>query len=211
MKNIIEILKDIGIEIPAEKLTDFNKAVSENYKTIAEHEKKIGKLEAERDAHKERAETAETTLKGFEGIDPEKVKDEIAEWQRKAETAEKDFKEKLEARDKEDALSKALEEYTFSSNAAKASVLSELQKRVTFTDGKLYGVSDVIKEIQSRDASAFVEKSVADNRAQFTTRTSTTPNTGTGMTRADIMGIKDRNERRAAMAKNLHLFNGGNE
>lgn len=211
MKNITDICKELGIEVPADKVSDLNKLVAENYKTVAEHDKKLAKLETERDGYKERAETAETTLKGFDGIDPAKLNEEIATWKKKAEDAETEFKNKIEAREKEDALSKALEDYEFSSTAAKTAVLSELRGAVTFKDGKLYGVSDVIKDIQSRDASAFVEKSVAGQKAQFTAPTSGKPNNGPGMTRAQIMAISDRAERRAAMAKNLHLFNGGNE
>ena len=36
MKNIHEILKEIGIEIPEDKKASFNTAVNENYKTVAE-------------------------------------------------------------------------------------------------------------------------------------------------------------------------------
>lgn len=211
MKNITDICKELGIEVPADKVSDLNKLVAENYKTVAEHEKKLTKLETERDGYKERAETAENTLKGFEGIDPEKLNDEIATWKKKAEDAEKDFQAKIEAREKEDALSKTLEDYEFSSVAAKNSVMAELRDNVRYKDGKLFGVADVIKDIQSRDASAFVDKSIAEKQARFTAPTSGNVNTGPGMSRADIMAIKDRNERRAAMAKNLHLFNGGNE
>ena len=44
MKNIIDICKDFGIEIPAGEHAEFNKAVAENYKTVAEHEKKVNRL-----------------------------------------------------------------------------------------------------------------------------------------------------------------------
>ena len=44
MKNIVEICKDFGIEIPADKLAEFNKAVAESYKTVAEFEKKVTRL-----------------------------------------------------------------------------------------------------------------------------------------------------------------------
>ena len=37
MQNILKILKEIGIEVPTEKEKGINKKVSENYKTIAEH------------------------------------------------------------------------------------------------------------------------------------------------------------------------------
>ena len=36
MKNIFEIMKDYGLEVPEDKKKDFEKAVLENYKTAAE-------------------------------------------------------------------------------------------------------------------------------------------------------------------------------
>lgn len=45
MVNIHEILKNIGIEIPEDKKTDFDKAITENYKTIAEVKKISDKLD----------------------------------------------------------------------------------------------------------------------------------------------------------------------
>ena len=38
MKNIYEILEDFGLEIPAEKKTDFEKAWKENYRTKSEYD-----------------------------------------------------------------------------------------------------------------------------------------------------------------------------
>ena len=43
MKNIYEILKDYGLEIPEEKKADFDKSWKENYRTKNEYDKvKIG-------------------------------------------------------------------------------------------------------------------------------------------------------------------------
>ena len=44
MKNIHTILSEIGITIPEDKKAEFDKAVAENYKTSAEHEKKVTRL-----------------------------------------------------------------------------------------------------------------------------------------------------------------------
>jgi DNA repair exonuclease SbcCD ATPase subunit len=88
MKNMIDICKDFGIEIPADKHAEFNKAVAENYKTVAEHEKKVNRLTDDLNAEKKRADTAEETLKGFEGIDPTKVNEEISKWKKQAEEAQ---------------------------------------------------------------------------------------------------------------------------
>ena len=69
MQNIIEILKDLGIEDPEDKTAELNKKVFENYKTAAEFTKKLQKVESERDTLQTRLDAAEETLKGFEGVD----------------------------------------------------------------------------------------------------------------------------------------------
>ena len=65
MKNIHEILKSYDIEIPEDKKADFDKVVTENYKTVAE----VTKLRESRDNYKSQLDTATTTLKEFEGVD----------------------------------------------------------------------------------------------------------------------------------------------
>ena len=39
MKNIHDILKNFGLEVPEDKKADFDKAWKENYRTKAEYEK----------------------------------------------------------------------------------------------------------------------------------------------------------------------------
>ena len=95
MQNIEAILKELGIEVPEDKKSDLTKKVSENYVTKVEHDKKISRAESDRDAWKEKAETAEETLKGFEGIDPTQVQKQIDDYKEKAEAAERDRDQKL--------------------------------------------------------------------------------------------------------------------
>ena len=45
MKNINEILKELGITVPEDKTAELQKLVAENYKTVAEFDKKVGRLE----------------------------------------------------------------------------------------------------------------------------------------------------------------------
>lgn len=107
MLNIHEILKGYGIEIPADKKADFDKTVTENYKTVAEVEKINEKLTKEINDHKETKKTLETTNKSFEELknsnaskeDWEKKYNELVETNRKA--AEE--KEKLERETRERA------------------------------------------------------------------------------------------------------------
>ena len=214
MQNIIEICKEYGLEVPVDKQSEFTKKVAENYLTKAEHEKKIGKLETDRDTWKEKAETAETTLKGFEGVDLDKVQKELADWKQKAADAEKNAQAQIYERDFSDALKAELESVKFSSEAAKRDVMSQIKAaELKLKDGKILGLSDLIEQIKKDDASAFVDEAQQQNeanRARFTQPAK--PGSGAkfgSMTKKDIMDIKDPTERQAAIAENLGLFGKG--
>ena len=110
MKNITEILSEYGITIPDDKQAGFNKVFAENYKTIVEHEKKVKRLTDDLEAEKKRAETAEETLKGFEGKDFEAITRERDEWKRKHDEAEAAHKQEQDEREFNDLLSAAIAE-----------------------------------------------------------------------------------------------------
>lgn len=212
MQNIIEICKEFGMEIPAEKQSELTKKVAENYVTKAEHEKKIGKLETDRDTWKEKAETAETTLKGFEGVDLETMKRDLAEWQKKAADAEKNAQAQIYERDFADALKTELESVKFTSESAKRDVMSQIKAaELNLKDGKILGLSDLIEQIKKTDASAFVDEQqerLEAGRARFTTAQK--PGSGAKtMTRDDILAIKDPHERQSKIAEHIDLFRKG--
>ena len=214
MQNIEAILAELGIEVPSDKKGDLTKKVSENYVTKAEHEKKIGKAETERDNWKSKAETAEETLKKFDGVDLETMQTELNTWKQKAETAEKDYEQKIYERDFSDALKTELESVKFSSDAAKRAVMSEIKESgLKLKDGKILGLSDLIGQIKERDASAFVDEKQEQARqqaARFTVPGTGRSTGGSGTTtKKDIMSIKDPTERQAAIAENLSLFGKG--
>lgn len=81
MKNIHEILKGYGIEIPDDKKADFDKAVSENYKTVAEVDKINDKFTKTTDKLKETEDTLETTTKAFEDLKNSNASKE--DWEKK--------------------------------------------------------------------------------------------------------------------------------
>lgn len=74
MKDIHSILSGIGLTVPEEKKADFDKALRENYKTVAE----VSKITTARDTYKSQLDTAQATLKSFEGVDVEKLQGEVA-------------------------------------------------------------------------------------------------------------------------------------
>ena len=110
MKNIHMILSELGIAIPEDKKADFDKAVAENYKTAAEFEKKVTRLNDDLAAEKKRADTAEETLKGFDGKDFDAIIKERDAWKQKHEEQEAAHKKEREDREFQEVLSGAISE-----------------------------------------------------------------------------------------------------
>lgn len=106
MKNITTILSELGITVPEDKTVDLNKAVAENYKTVAEYDKLNGKLTT----MTERATTAENTLKGFEGKDFDAITRERDEWKTKHDELIATHQKEADEREFGEALSAAISE-----------------------------------------------------------------------------------------------------
>lgn len=170
--NIIEKLKALNVSITPE----IEKELGGDYITRAEHDKKIGKVEAERDQLKADYAAAKETLEGFEGKDFDKMTAEVAEWKAKAEQAEKDFNAKLAKRDYSDAIKELAKDIKFSSNSAKKAFMEELENNpLQLREGKVLGFEDFVKAYKENDAGAFVPEQ-AQTRSTFTT--TVTPQTG---------------------------------
>ncbi len=162
---ILEELKKLGIELTEEQQTAVKGKFSEEVISINEHDKKMGKLETERDKFKADYETAKTTLEGFEGKDFDKMTAEVNEWKTKAEQAEKDYKEKLQARDYSDAIKELSKDLKFTSNSAKKAFFADLESNpLQMREGKILGFDDFVKNF---DKDAFVTEAKA-HKAQFT-------------------------------------------
>ena len=172
MQKLIETLKEFGVEITADKHAEVKKAISEHYKNVAEHNKAISKLEGERDSWKEKAETAEETLKKFEGIEPENIQKELEGWKKKAEEAEENARKQIYERDFSDALKVEMENYKFTSEAAKKAILAEINEAgLKLKDGKILGLTDLMEQIKEKDGSAFADEKqqlLENNKAKFT-------------------------------------------
>ncbi len=209
MQNILDICKEFGLEIPADKQGDFNKKVAENYVTKAEHDKKLNRAESDRDTWKEKAEAAEETLKGFDGKDFDTITRERDEWKKKAEDAEKEYSAKEAEREKQELLKEAFADIEFTSESAKKAIIAQIASEVNVVNGRLRGFNEALEDAKKNDASAFVDKAqqnLEQNKAKFTTpMNNQNGKTGT-MTKEEIMAIKDRGERRDAMLANKELF-----
>lgn len=205
MRNITDILKDYGVEIPADKLTDFNKAFNENYKTIVEHQKALDKVTAAT----KRAETAEEALKGFDGMDPANFQKQLDDAKKAVKDAQEAAQKQIEERDFNDALKSELETLKFSSGAARKAVETEIRAAgLKLKNGKILGLSDLIEQLKTSDADAFVTEA-DENKVRFTQPNSGNGNAGGGMTVQDVMKEKDPAKRQKLIGENLHLFKKG--
>lgn len=205
--NIIEKLKQLNVEITPE----VEKAFAGEFLSEKEVEKKLSKLQTENETLKQRAETAEEALKGFDGIDPAKIQSELESWKKKAETAEENAKKQIYDRDFADALKTELESIKFTSEAAKRDVMAQITAaELKLRDGKILGLSDLLKQIREADASAFVDEQqeqLEQGKARFTQPMSNQNGGGAGnLTKKDIMAIKDPVERQQKIAENIGLF-----
>lgn len=167
--NIIEKLKQFNVEITAE----MEKAFAGDFLSDREVEKKLSKLQTENETLKERAETAEETLKGFEGKNFEEITKDRDEWKRKAEEAERNHAEKMAEHEKKELLKEAFADIEFTSTAAKNAIVAQISENVSVKNGKLIGFNDLLEDAKKNDASAFVDKAQADleqKKAKFTQR-----------------------------------------
>ena len=204
-------------DLKAQGLTDeqVNFVMAENGKDLKKLQKENENLTHDRDAWKEKAETAENTLKGFEGVDLETMQRELSDWKKKAEDAEKNAQAQIYERDFNDALKTELESVKFSSEAAKRAIMAEIKESgLKLKDGKILGLNDLISQMKEKDASAFIDEEqqkAQQNVARFT-QPFQRQNQGNGkMTVADIKAIKDPAERQAKIAQNLDLYGYGKE
>lgn len=195
--NIIEKLKQFNVEITAE----MEKAFSGDFLSEREVEKKLSRAENDRDSWKQRAETAEETLKGFEGKDFDTITKERDEWKKKAEDAEKEYSAKEAEREKSELLKEAFADVEFTSESAKELITKKIADSISVKNGKLIGFNDLLEDAKKNDASAFVSKK-DDVRITSGTGISNS-NSGGALTKKDIDSIKDTRDRQRAIAESL--------
>ena len=204
--NIIEKLKQFNVEVT----TEMEKAFSGDFLSELEVNKKLSKAENDRDSWKQRAETAEETLKGFEGKDFDTITKERDEWKKKAEDAEKEYSAKEAEREKQELLKEAFADIEFTSESAKKAIMAQISENVSVKNGKLIGFNDLLEDAKKNDASAFVDKeqkNLEQNKARFTTSMNNQNGNNNGtLTKKDIMAIKDPVERQQKIAENMSLF-----
>lgn len=173
MVNVVRELEKLGLELTDEVKESIKKSLGEELYSKAEVDKKVTKVEEDRDEWKRKAEDAEETLKGFDGKDFDTITKERDEWKKKAEQAEQDYNAKLAEREKDDLLKEAMKDIKFTSESARKSIMADMAANVSVKNGKLIGFNDLLEDAKKNDASAFVneqDEQNKDNQAMFTTQ-----------------------------------------
>lgn len=111
MKNILTILKELGIEVPKEKEADLDKAVAENYKTVADYDKQKEKLEAANEtikANDAAMKDLQTKLDGFKDVDVSGLNQRIKDLEAEKSNIQKDYDAKIADRDFDDLVKESI-------------------------------------------------------------------------------------------------------
>lgn len=87
MGNIHKILKEFGLEIPADKKEDFDKTWKENYRTKSEYDNTV----STRDEYKASLDAVNEKLKEFEGVDINDLKGQITQLQNDLKAKEDEY------------------------------------------------------------------------------------------------------------------------
>lgn len=107
MKNIFEIMKEYGLEVPEDKKKEFEAAVLENYKTISDYNNQKTAL----DTANEKLKAAEETMEGLNGklaeykdVDVSGLKQQIDDLKEDLKKKDEEHQKQLADRDFEDIL-----------------------------------------------------------------------------------------------------------
>lgn len=142
-----------------------------NGKDIEKHKRQITALEGERDAFKAQFDTANTTLKKFEGIDLQQIQQELQTYKTQAEEAEKKYTRELTQRDQKDWINKKLDEYGVTSPYARRQLTSDIMTEdsgLSWKDGAYFGFDDFMKSAKAKDNGLYQtaeEKAAAEKDA----------------------------------------------
>lgn len=203
MKNIYELLKMIGIEIPEDKKTEFDKNLVANYKTIVEHDK----LKAQLDEANKQLVTAKDALKGFEGKDFDGIQKQLADAKKQLEDQEADFNKKVSEMEFDNALSDLIRASgTIDPTSVKAHLNIEDLKK---SNNRTEDINKAIADVKNNSPHLFEQKQEPIKTAVQSGGAKNQNNNKKGLTKADIMAVKDSSERQKLISENPSLFGFG--
>lgn len=211
MKNIIDILKEIGVEVPQEHVEQLNRLVAENYRTIADYDKVVRR----RDELKKSLDDVTAKLEGFRDVDVTQLNAQIqtltnelaAEKAARTEDAAKAVRERN--------VRAFLADKKFVNDITRASIERQLLDALAANTGET--VDQLYSKITTGDDGQPIPNIVVDdqteqlerNRARFTEPKPPAVSSTKYTDKNEILNIRDSKERQTAIAQNLGLFGKG--
>lgn len=210
MKNYEQILSDNGIEIPEESKAAIKKEMLANYKTIAEYTKVVEK--------RDELETSLTDIQGkldaFKDVNVNELKGQIATLTSQLDDEKKGRAADAAKAERDKSIDSFMSGKKFVNALTEKSIRQALSEELEKDTSKGKSIEDLFKAVTSDKDGNTLENILVDeaheNKAKFTKKKDG-ENGGKTMTKAEILAIKDTSERRAAIANNIGLFNGGDD
>lgn len=150
MKDIIDILKDSGIEVAEDKTTDLRKAVAEHYKTINEFNKKLDKL-GDYEKQLSTANDTITDLKGklqnAEKVDVEALQKQIADYEQAEQTRKQEETAAKELQALKDRFAPLKGEHKYINEYTENAMFDEFKNALRLDENKGKSDSDIYATI----------------------------------------------------------------
>ncbi len=111
MKNIFEIMKEYGLEVPEDKRKEFEAAVLENYRTMSDYEKQKTALDSAGEKLKTSDETMkrlEKELEEYKDADVSGLKKQIEDLKDDLEKKDEEYQRQISGRDFDDLLKESI-------------------------------------------------------------------------------------------------------
>ncbi|MBR3604442.1 MAG: hypothetical protein IKL52_00250 [Candidatus Gastranaerophilales bacterium] len=147
MKDIFEILKDLGITVPEDKHKDLRRSLNENYIVIDEHKTKLEKVNGQLTTANETITNLKTQLEDASKVDVKALQDKIKEF----EDAEADRVQKENAARELEALKARFAplkgENKFLNEGTENWMFEEFTKALTLDDNKGKSDKDIFEAI----------------------------------------------------------------
>lgn len=157
---IIEFLESVGVSLTDEQKTSIESKLTPDVISTVEAEKKVGKVQKELDATKEKLTSTEEALKEFDGVDADGLKKKIADLEEANKKKDEEYKAEIEKRDYSEAIEKLTKDIQFSSKSAKKQFIAELMENpLQVRDGAVLGFEDYLKTVKENDPDSFVDES----------------------------------------------------
>ena len=156
MKNIEAILKECGT-VTTEQMKQINQLVASNYKTAADYGKQVNKYNAlvtEKESLETQLADANGLVEKFKDVDVDSLKQEVADYKKRAEEAETKAKAQILERDQRDYLKAEFDKLGITSERVRKSLMADImggEAGVSWKDDSYLGLSEYLAKENEKD------------------------------------------------------------